>query len=300
MLVRDVLLLALINVIWGSTDVVAKFALSEMSPGALMCVRFTFAIFVFLPLLVIRRREIPTQLRGLAPFLALGGCGFFLNHVFQYHGLALAPASHSTALRGSESLLIVLLSWLILREKIGKWAIVGLAAGSIGAAIVLDIDLRNLGLFAEGARLGDMLILCGILVESNYTIIAKRAIEKTDPLIATALACLFGWLLLTAFYGSSVISEFGVHMPSVKAFMACAYLGLAATVFCYSVYLVVLRRRASYRVAMSILIQPLAGIPLAALLFHDKITVRFIIGAAMILLGVYLALGMGKNDNAGK
>jgi len=296
MLAMDIFLLALINVIWGSTDVVAKFTLMEMSPGALMWFRFSMAFLAFLPVLVVHRKEIPTRLKGLAPFLALGVCGFFLNHALQYEGLKLAPASHATALRGSESLMIVLFSWLILKERISKGAIMGLVAGTLGIFLVLDIDLGNLGLFTQGARLGDVLILSGIILESLYTIIGKVTLGKSSPLLTTALACAFGWLLLTFFFGPSVISEFGVHAPSVKSFIACAYLGLVATVFCYSVYLIVLSRRMSYKVGMSIFIQPLAGIPLAAALLHDRITVRFVAGAAMILLGVYLALGRATNE----
>ena len=298
MLLRDVLLLVIINVFWGSTDVVAKFALTEMSPGALMWVRFSMAFVMFLPLLVIRRKEIPLNIGSLAPLLGMGVCGFFLNHAFQYQGLKLAQASHSTSLRVSESLLIVFLSWAILREKIGKWAIMGLVGGTIGVAMVLNIDFGNLGLFAQGARLGDMLIICGIVVEAFYTIIGKKALDKTDPLLATALACTFGWVLLTVFYGPSVISEFSARFPSVNAFMACAYLGLVATFFGYTVYCVVLARRASHRVAMSIMIQPLSGVPLAALVYRDEMTVKFFFGAAMIMIGVYLALGRQMNGGA--
>ncbi len=42
------------------------------------------------------------------------------------------------------------------------------------------------------------------------------------------------------------------------------------------------------------MIQPLVGIPLASPVFHDPMTPRFLIGAALIGGGVYMALG--KND----
>jgi drug/metabolite transporter (DMT)-like permease len=40
-------LLFLANALWGSTDVVAKFALSEMTPATLTWMRFTIALLVF-------------------------------------------------------------------------------------------------------------------------------------------------------------------------------------------------------------------------------------------------------------
>jgi drug/metabolite transporter (DMT)-like permease len=105
----DIFLLVLANMIWGATDVVAKLAISEMTPEALAWTRFTIALLTFSPALWKRRFEIPRTVRGLLPFVILGVCGFFLNHVLTYRGLRLAPASHATTLRITESLVIAAL-----------------------------------------------------------------------------------------------------------------------------------------------------------------------------------------------
>ncbi len=289
----DILILVIANVIWGSTDVVAKFALSDMSPAALLWTRLTVGLIAFAPALWMRRAEIPRSIRGLAPLVALGMTGFFLNFVLHYHGLRLAPASHATALRVSEALVIVILAGIILRERVGKRAAAGLVSGMLGVILVLDIDFRNLGLFASGSRLGDLIILAGIFVEGLYTIIGKRVLEKTSPLAATALALAFGWVLLSVFYGAGIAEEFINSTPSPGALLAGAYLGLFASALGYWMYYVVLSRRDSHRVGISIMIQPVVGIPLAALVFHDALTPVFLAGTALIITGVYLALGRG-------
>ena len=291
----DVFLLVIANVCWGSTDVAAKYALAEMSPQALLWTRLSMALLAFLPVLWVKRAEIPRSVGGLLPFVGLALCGFVLDFALVYYGLKFAPASHATAFRVTETLAIVVLSALILREKVGKRAIAGLVCGIAGVALVLNIDFGNLSPFKSGARLGDLLILAGIVVEGLYTVIGKAVLKKTSPITATALALFFGWVIVTIIYGAPVISGFRASPPSPGALLICLYLGLVALAIMYGIYYSVLSRRDSHRVAMAIMIQPLVGIPLAALIFHDPLTPRFLSGAGLIIAGVYLAMALRPN-----
>jgi len=296
---HDLLLLAAANAVWGGTDVAAKYALMELSPPAVAWTRFTIALICFAPALWLRRKEIPRTVSGLLPFALLGLCGFFGNFTLHYYGLSLAPATHATALRVSEALVIVVLSALILRERVGKRAAAGLALGVIGVMLVLDVHPDKLSLFRSGYRLGDLLILCGIAVEGLYTIIGKRVLPGTRPLTATALACAFGWVMLSAAYGPGIAAELGAHLPSWRALASCAYLGVLATALGYWVWYRVLSRRDSHRVGTTIMVQPVVGIPLAAAVLHEAIGPTFAAGALLIAAGVYLALVKGSGPAGG-
>ena len=81
--------------------------------------------------------------------------------------------------------------------------------------------------------------------------------------------------------------------------MACAYLGLFASVLAFWIYYRVLAKRSSHRVGISIMIQPAVGIPLAAVIFHEAVTPAFLAGAALIAVGVFLALGRGEEKDSG-
>ncbi len=286
----DLLLLVAANAAWGGTDVAAKYALAELTPPAVAWSRFTIALVCFAPALWLRRREVPRTVMGLLPFAALGACGFFGNFILNYYGLVLAPASHGTALRVSEALVIVALSAVILGERVGRRAGLGLALGVAGVALVLDVHLDELSLFGSGYRLGDLLILSGIVVEGLYTIIGKRVLKGTRPLTATALACAFGWAMLSAAYGRGIAAELTGHLPSWRALASLIYLGVVATAIGYWVWYRVLSRRASHQVGTTIMVQPVVGIPLAALLLHEAIGAAFAAGAILIAAGVYLAV----------
>jgi drug/metabolite transporter (DMT)-like permease len=287
---RILFVLLLLNGMWGTTDFAAKIAMRDLEPAAVAWLRFTVALLAFMPFLIRRRAEWPRSLKELIPFLALGLCGFYLNFLLNYQGLKLAPASHATALRVSESLAIALLSVVILRERIGRAGMVGFGFGLVGVALVLGVDPTDLSLFRSGYRLGDLLILLGVVVEGLYTVIGKKVLVHSRPLTATALACACGWCFLTA---SSLPEIAGLcrHPPGAAAALACVYLGLVATALGYTVWYGVLRTEQSHRVGMTIVAQPLVGIPLAAIALGEGLSASFLAGAVLIAAGVYLVLG---------
>jgi len=279
-----------VNAIWGSTDTVAKIAVEELGAHGLTWLRFTVAFIAFVPVLIIRRDELPKKAVDYLPFVALGLCGFAANFFIFYHGLQLSHASHATALRVSEALAILVLSRIFLGERIGGKAFLGLILGIAGMAFVLDINFGGLSLFGEGYRLGDVLIILGIVVEGLYTVVGKGVLKKTRPLTATALACVCGWLILTAASTGEII-RIASDPPSITAIFACLYLGLVATVFCYWVWYVVLSGHESHRVGVTVMVQPLVGLPMAALVIGERevFDPGFMAGAALIAAGVYLA-----------
>lgn len=281
-------ILILVNVMWGTTDLAAKVALGSMTPAAVAWGRFTFAMLFFVPVLMVRRRELP-GLRELPVFVLLGACGFFLNFILNYQGIKYTLASHATALRVSECLVIALLSVVLLRERLSRSALLGLGLGVVGVALVLDVDFRNLGLFRSGYRFGDLLVMLGIVVESLYTVVGKSVLRRTRPLTATALACVFGWMMITL---TSIgdLRLLVANPPTWPAVTACAWLGIVATALGYSIWFRVLQREQSHRVGMTIMAQPVVGIPLAAAVMGDRLHAWFLAGAGLIALGVYLVL----------
>ena len=290
-MLKDILLLVIANACWGSGDVAAKLTFSQMSPEASAWIRYLLASAALMPILWAQRSKIPRTIAGILPFIILGACGFCINLIFNYQGLKLAPASHGTTIRMCESLFILLLSAVLLRERIGKKALFGFAFGIAGLVLVLDIDFNNLSLFKSGYRLGDLLILTGVFVEAFNTALGKRALEKSGPVFTVALSCLLGWLLLSLFYGPAVVMELAQKCPAPGALAACVYLGLCSTALAFSLYYLVLSRRDSYIVGMSLMIQPVIGIPLAAAVFNEPVTAGFLAGTVLILAGVYITFG---------
>jgi drug/metabolite transporter (DMT)-like permease len=300
----DLALLVVANASWGSADVVVKLALTGLPPAVVAWVRFGVAMLVFGPVLWVRRAELPRSVTGHLPYVALGACGYCLNFLFNYQGLTLTTAAHATALRVSEALMIVVLSAVLLRERLRPRALVGLGLGLIGVGLIVDLRLSELSLFGKGYRWGDLLILTGMAIECLYTPIGKKTLATARPLTASALACAWGWVLLTCLAAPEVVAT--VQSPPatgslMRALVGCVYLGLIPTVVGYAIWFWVLDRRASHRVGMTVMLQPVVGLPLAAAVLGDRLGGGFLAGTVLVVVAVYLALGgSGSSMDAGK
>jgi drug/metabolite transporter (DMT)-like permease len=94
------------------------------------------------------------------------------------------------------------------------------------------------------------------------------------------------------------IRELAIRPPGWKALLACAYLSVFATALGYSIWYRALARRDSHRVGMTIMVQPVVGVPLAAWVLHETLGPSFLAGAALIAAGVYLAASSGAAASA--
>ncbi len=291
---RDLLMLTTANLLWGSTDVVAKFAVRNMTPATATWLRLSFALLVFAPFLFKAKREIPRSFPSLMPFVALGLSGFFLNHLLNYHGIRFAPASHASALRVLETMVIMLLSAGLLREPVGKWSKASLVAGMLGVTMVLNIDFNQIFRAPSGFLLGDLFILGVVILEGAYAVTGKWALKRASPLMTTALACLSGWCMLSVVCGYSIVIDLAQNPPSPGAILACIYLGFFCSGLGFYLYHLVLSRQPSHRVGVSLVIQPLVGVPLAALLFREGMTPGFVAGMFLISMSVYFVLWREK------
>ena len=101
--------LALVGVtfIWGSTFVLVKSALSEVSAILFLALRFTLAAVA---LTIIYRKGVRRD--GILPGLLAGGL-LFIAYVFQTRGLELTTASKSAFLTGLSIPMVPLASSLV-------------------------------------------------------------------------------------------------------------------------------------------------------------------------------------------
>ncbi|HTX43986.1 MAG TPA: DMT family transporter, partial [Methanocella sp.] len=103
-------------------------------------------------------------------------------------------------------------------------------------------------------------------------------------------------LLYTFFFGVLELLPFyvlgGPMTPlaslSALSWSSLLFLAVLCSVFCFFVYTHGLSRLKASDVAMSIYVTPLAGILLAVLLLGEKLTIVTIMGAGLILAGMYL------------
>src|SRR5580658_7094275 len=162
MRVRAELALAGITIIWGTTFVIVKSALADVSTFLFLALRFSLAAIV---LAFIYRKAV--RRAALGPGLLAGGL-LFTAYVFQTLGLELTTPSKSAFLTGLSIPLVPLASSLVYRNKPRLVEVAGILVATFGMMLM---TLPAVATFAISR--GDLLsFLCAVTFALHIVVIA--------------------------------------------------------------------------------------------------------------------------------
>jgi len=270
---RGELALAGVTIVWGSTFVLVKTALSEISPVLFLALRFSLAAIA---LTIIYRRGIRRE--GILPGLLAGGL-LFLAYVFQTRGLALTSASKSPFLTGLSIPMVPLASSFVYRSRPRLIELAGILIATMGMALMTLPDGRF-----EMSR-GDFLsFLCAvtfalhIVVVGHYSpAIGFRTIAVIQVAAAAALGiALFPLMEATRFHLSGSVAA------------AVLVTGLLATALAFTTMAWAQQFTSATRAALIFTLEPVVAWITSYLLLGEALPVRGRVGAVTILAGVLL------------
>jgi drug/metabolite transporter (DMT)-like permease len=175
---------------WGLGTVMSKGVLDYLPPLLLLVVQLVGSL-LFLWTAVFSRRtrqkiDRHTWRLGLTGLLNPG-----LAYTFGLLGLALTTASMSTLIWAAEPALILLLAWLLLRERLTRPLLLLSAAALAGAIMVV-------GTGTGGVLSGNLLVAIAVLCCAIYTVWTRHLIAGVEPLVLVTLqqTVSLAWALL--------------------------------------------------------------------------------------------------------
>ena len=142
---------------------------------------------------------------------------------------------------------------------------------------------------------GDLLVCLSAFSWGAYTVLSLPVLRRHDPLVVAGWTMLFGGLatLPLAFTGFPGLSEplSSVAWSSVDArsWAAALYSTVLASGFAIAAWQTNVSRLGANRVLVYMYLMTLFGLVFSVLLLGEGLGVEKVAGAAVILLGVYLA-----------
>ncbi|NPD19235.1 EamA family transporter [Alterinioella nitratireducens] len=273
---RDIGLIALVILAWGSNFTAMKLALEEVPPFLMVGLRFA----ILVPLITVLKRPALPWSR----ILAVGALINMGQFAFLFAALnAEASAGLASLLIQMQAPLTIALSFLVFGERIRPLQIAGLA-----------LALAGLGVFAASSGgnvtgLGLALLLMAALSWACGNLVLKR-VGRVDTLALFIWASLVPPLpmlaLSVAVEGPAPFAT--IAAMSAQGWLAVIYVALASTVLGYSIWGALLARHPAALVTPFALLIPVVGVSIAALVLGESLTPRDAIGGAIILAGLAL------------
>lgn len=191
MFFRAYLPLAASMALVGVYVALAKPLLAVLPLFALALLRFAIAALAMLPFTPHAPGEAPLSRQEHRLFFVQSFFGNFLFSICLLAGLQRTTATAAGVILSTLPAAVAVLSWLVLRERLGRRALAAIAL-AVGGIALLQFAR---GADAAGARatvLGNLLILAAVVCEATYVIVGKRLTATRTPLRISALLNLWG------------------------------------------------------------------------------------------------------------
>lgn len=286
---RLALVLLFINPVMFSANMLSARATIEIIPPVALAF-WRWALAFILVMLVVRgglwreRAKLAAEWRDL---LVLGALGMGVCGAFVYVGAHTTTATNIGLIYAASPVLIVLLGHFLYDEHMGPAQILGVVLCVAGVLIIItraDFDtLRRLAFTS-----GDLWIACASAAWGVYSVMIRHRPSALDLNTRFAGIILGGVLIMAPF----TLAEAIYDRPAPLNWTTIGFVVLLAVVpsfGAYQVYSLIQRRLGAARAGLVLYLVPVYNAFLAGALLGERVERYHLIGAALVLPGIWLA-----------
>lgn len=280
-----------LGLIWGSSFLFIRVGVEQLSPFQVVFIRTAIAAVGLNLLLLTRGKRLPLNGRQLVPLLIIGIGNTTIPFALITWGEKSITSGLAATLQSTASLFTAVLAhFFFVDERLTTQKIAGLAIGFIGVIVlgshsIIDGQVNVLLLAGAGS------IVVASLFYAVFTIYSRRMIQnRYEPIVVSTGAMTFAaissgiGMVLAPLFGGEAATP--LNVVSSDVLLAVVMLGLINTFVAYIIYYWIIRELGAARSSMVTYIIPGVGLALGALVLHEEIDWRLIVGAALIFCGI--------------
>lgn len=279
---RGLALVVVVSLGWGLNWPMMKIVLNEMPVWSFraFCLVLGAAAFFLLALLLRQRVRL---LKGeLLPIVLTAQFNIVGWHLLSGYGIAMIGAGKAGIIGFTMPLWASLLGVWLLREKLERRTLVGLALGIAGVAVLIQGELVHLGRSPEGT----LAMLGAAFTWALGTVLIKRTSPRL-PLVTFA-AWQFTLALPAMLTGALLLEGVPSLDLSLAAWGAMAYILVVALVICQLAWYRIVKTTTAAVAGLSTLAIPVVSLLSSAALLGEPLTWRE--GVALLLVASALAV----------
>jgi len=276
------LVLIALTAIWGSTFFLIRDVVRQVSPADFLAVRFTIAAVATLavfwrPMLALDKREVRVG-AGL-------GVVYGAAQILQTVGLAHTSAARSGFITGTYVVLTPILSAVLLRERVPRstWA----------AVLLATAGLATLSLNGFGFGFGETVTLMAAVFYALHIVGLGR---YSSPAGAAGLCAV--QMVAIAVVSLVAAAPGGIDLPpGPGAWLSVLYMALIAGAVAIWAQTWSQSHLPATRAAIVMTLEPVFAAGFAVALGGESMTLRMVLGGAMVLAAMYTVELIGRRDD---
>ena len=211
--------------------------------------------------------------------------GVCINMLAFFKGLSLTSPINASVIMVNTPILVLILSAIILKERITATKVLGILIGLSGA--VLLIVYGKSVIQGDNPLLGNLLIFVNASSYGLYLIVVKKLTSKYHAITLVKWLYLFGFFMVLPF-GFQEFMEVDWHTIPKIMYFNIGFVIVFTTFFAYLLNLFALSRLRPTTLSAFIYLQPLLATSFALLMRKDQLNMIKVVAALLIFTGVFL------------
>ncbi len=273
--------LIIVQITFGSLPPFTKLALNYFPSMSIVFFRvFSTAVLFSIIFFLFKREEIKEK-KHYAWFALFGFFGVAGNQLFYLTGISITTAVNAGILVTTIPIFTLIVAVLLKKEELKLIKVIGVLIAISGVAYLIDFGRFRL----NENIVGDLFIMANSCFYAVYLVISKKMLKIYSSFTVITYVFIFSLGLVAPFTLGSLTSINYSSIP-LNGYLALAMVLVAGTFIPYLVVTFALQNTQSSSVAIYSYLQPVIATSLSSIIVGEPITLKLIISAIIIIMGV--------------
>jgi drug/metabolite transporter (DMT)-like permease len=272
------LALLLATLIWGSSFIIMKDALDDITTYYLLAIRFTGA-FVLLGIVFWKKWKHINKEVIIAGFIM--GTALIAAYAFQTFGLMDTTPGKNAFLTAGYCILVPFLFWGVAGTRPDKFNVIAAVLCIVGIGLVALDDNLSVGR-------GDLLTLVCCVFYALHIVVSAKFTRTMDVMLLTIgqffFAAMWSWVLAFLFEPPLAVAEM-----STEIWMVLGYLCVFATAGALGLQTFGLKYTSPSAGALILSLESVFGVIFSIMVGAEEVTARLLIGFAVIFFAIVVS-----------
>lgn len=292
------LLLLLLSFLWGGSFFFVEIALTALPIFTIVFLRVFIGAIILLIFVLLTGREVPKDLKIWLHLFVMG----FLNNVIPFcmivSGQQFISSGFASILNATTPFFTVIVAHFLTRdEKINPGKVFGVILGFSGVFILIGFEPLQKG---SNEIFGIFAILMAAISYSFAGIWGRRFKSlKIDPVVTSTGQLISSSLVLLPIM-LLVDQPWNLSVPAINIWGAILGIALFSTALAYIIFFKILSSSGATNVMLVTLLVPISAILLGVFVLSEKFELQYLIGMAVISIGLAFIDGRLINRLKGK
>ena len=269
---------------WSTAAVISKLLLNNYDSFQVLWASAFFAGIALLAVNIFTgniKKLKRYKLKDYLKIALMGIPGTFLYYVFYYSGNAIMPASQAFIINYLWPIMSVVFAVIILKEKLTLRKILAFIISFMGVFIVMAGDLRQID---PNIILGAVLCFLGAVAYGLFTALNQKS--AYDKRISMMINYFVTFALTTVIN----LANHNLFLPNLTETAGFVWNGMLNMATASTLWIIALGLGKTAKISNLAYITPFLSLTWIALILKEELTVFFIIGLIIIVLGIFVQL----------